>query len=46
MRQEQHRFDPEEGIPTVVVPAFMEELVAELTHLARRSPGDQPAVAA
>ena len=25
-------------MPTVVVPAFMEELVAELTHLARRSP--------
>ncbi len=29
---------PEDGTPVVVVPAFMEELVAELTHLARRSP--------
>jgi len=38
VRQEKHRFEPEEGIPTVVVPPFMEELVAELTHLARRSP--------
>ena len=43
VRQEKHRFEPEDGIPTVVVPPFMEELVAELTHLARRSPGDQPA---
>jgi magnesium chelatase subunit I len=25
-------------VPTVVVPLFMEELVAELTHLARRAP--------
>ncbi len=38
VRQERHRFAPEDGVPTVVVPAFMEELVAELTHLARRSP--------
>ncbi len=38
VRQEKHRFAPEDGIPTVVVPGFMEELVAELTHLARRSP--------
>jgi magnesium chelatase subunit I len=38
VRQEKHRFEPEDGIPTVVVPPFMEELVAELTHLARRSP--------
>jgi magnesium chelatase subunit I len=38
VRQEKRRFGPEEGIPTVVVPPFMEELVAELTHLARRSP--------
>ena len=38
VRQEQHRFDAAEGTPAVVVPAFMEELVAELTHLARRSP--------
>ena len=38
VRQEKQRFAPEEGAPTVVVPPFMEELVAELTHLARRSP--------
>jgi magnesium chelatase subunit I len=38
VRQEKHRFDPEAGIPAVVVPPFMEELVAELTHMARRSP--------
>ena len=38
VRQEKHRFEVEEGTPTVVVPAFMEELVAELTHMARRSP--------
>jgi magnesium chelatase subunit I len=38
VRQEKHRFEPDEGTPAVVVPAFMEELVAELTHLARRSP--------
>jgi magnesium chelatase subunit I len=38
VRQERQRFDAEDGIPTVVMPAFMEELVAELTHLARRSP--------
>ena len=38
VRQEKHRFAPEEGIPAVIVPPFMEELVAELTHLARRSP--------
>jgi magnesium chelatase subunit I len=37
VRQEKHRFPIEDGIPAVVVPAFMEELVAELTHLARRS---------
>ncbi|MBA2757919.1 MAG: sigma 54-interacting transcriptional regulator [Chloroflexi bacterium] len=36
--QEKQRFAPAEAEPTVVVPAFMEELVAELTHLARRSP--------
>ncbi len=36
--QEKQRFDPAEGVPPIVVPAFMEELVAELTHLARRSP--------
>ena len=38
MRQEKHRFPVDEGGPAVVVPPFMEELVAELTHLARRSP--------
>ena len=36
--QEKERFAPADGEPTIVVPAFMEELVAELTHLARRSP--------
>ncbi len=38
VRQEKHRFAAEDGVPSVVVPLFMEELVAELTHLARRSP--------
>ncbi len=40
VRQEKQRFaDPEgDGVPTVVMPTFMEEVVAELTHLARRSP--------
>jgi magnesium chelatase subunit I len=39
VRQEKLRFDDTGGaVPVVVVPAFMEELVAELTHLARRSP--------
>ena len=38
VRQEKQRFPADESIPPVVVPAFMEELVAELTHLARRSP--------
>ena len=38
IRQEKQVFPPRDGIPPVVVPAFMEELVAELTHLARRSP--------
>ena len=37
VRQEKQHFDPGSG-PTVVVPPFMEEIVAELTHLARRSP--------
>ncbi|MDQ6793646.1 MAG: magnesium chelatase, partial [Chloroflexota bacterium] len=37
VRQEKQRFEDDEA-PAVVVPAFMEELVAELTHLARRSP--------
>jgi magnesium chelatase subunit I len=38
VRQEKHRFAPDAGVPPVVVPGFMEEIVAELTHLARRSP--------
>jgi magnesium chelatase subunit I len=38
VRQERTRFDPEDGVPPIVMPPFMEELVAELTHLARRSP--------
>jgi magnesium chelatase subunit I len=38
VRQEKQVFDPDAGVPVVVVPAFIEELVAELTHLARRSP--------
>ena len=40
VRQEKQRFTdgPDEGIPAVVVPPFMEEVLAELTHLARRSP--------
>jgi magnesium chelatase subunit I len=36
-RQERVRFPGADGEPAVVVPAFMEELVAELTQLARRS---------
>jgi magnesium chelatase subunit I len=38
VQQEKHRFPTEEGVPAIVTPAFMEELVAELTQLARRSP--------
>jgi magnesium chelatase subunit I len=38
VRQEKRRFTADDAVPTVVVPPFMEELVAELTHLARRSP--------
>jgi magnesium chelatase subunit I len=38
VRQEKHTFPARDLIPPVLVPAFMEELVAELTHLARRSP--------
>jgi magnesium chelatase subunit I len=38
VRQEKTRFAVEDGAPAVVVPTFMEEVVAELTHLARRSP--------
>ncbi len=38
MEQEQLRFAEDDATPAVVVPAFMSELVAELTHLARRAP--------
>jgi magnesium chelatase subunit I len=38
VRQEQQRFPAAEGVPPVVLPPFMEEVLAELTHLARRSP--------
>jgi magnesium chelatase subunit I len=38
VRQEKVRFPPDEGLPEVIVPPFMEELVAEISHLARRSP--------
>ena len=38
VHQEKQRFEPGDGEPTVVVPAFIDELLAELTHLARRSP--------
>ena len=37
VRQEKQRFEGDDA-PQVVVPGFMEELIAELTHLARRSP--------
>jgi magnesium chelatase subunit I len=38
VHQEKQRFEAGDGEPAVVVPSFMEELLAELTHLARRSP--------
>ena len=38
VHQEKQRFAVGDGEPTVVVPAFIDELLAELTHLARRSP--------
>jgi magnesium chelatase subunit I len=38
VRQEKQRFVGGEGEPVIAVPSFMEELLAELTHLARRSP--------
>jgi len=42
VRQEKQRFALDDRadapVPTVVLPPFMEEIVAELTHLARRSP--------
>jgi magnesium chelatase subunit I len=38
VHQERTRFPADEGVPPVVTPAFMDEVVAELTHLARRAP--------
>src|SRR5439155_1099067 len=38
MEQEQLQFPSVEGVPQVIVPAFINELLAELTHLARRAP--------
>jgi magnesium chelatase subunit I len=38
VRQEKLRFPERDDVPPVVVPEFMEELVAEVTQLARRSP--------
>jgi magnesium chelatase subunit I len=38
VHQEKQRFEGSDGEPAIVVPDFMEELLAELTHLARRSP--------
>jgi magnesium chelatase subunit I len=38
VRQEKQRFTAAEDEPAIAVPAFMDELLAELTHLARRSP--------
>ena len=38
VHQERLRFEPTDDQPAVAVPAFMEEVLAELTHLARRSP--------
>ena len=38
VRQEKQAFAVAEGEPAVVVPPFIEELVVELTHLARRAP--------
>ncbi|MEO6207129.1 MAG: sigma 54-interacting transcriptional regulator [Candidatus Limnocylindrales bacterium] len=40
VRQEKQRFADlrDDGVPMVVTPPFIEEIIAELTHLARRSP--------
>jgi magnesium chelatase subunit I len=38
VRQEKQVFPEQDDVPPVVLPRFMEELVVELTHLARRSP--------
>ncbi|MGH2511951.1 MAG: magnesium chelatase [Candidatus Limnocylindrales bacterium] len=37
VRQEKVSFPAGEGVPMVFVPGFIEDIVAELTHLARRS---------
>jgi magnesium chelatase subunit I len=38
VRQEKLSFPPDEALPRVVTPHFIEELVAEITQLARRAP--------
>jgi magnesium chelatase subunit I len=38
VHQEKQRFEPNDEQPAIAVPDFMEEVLAELTHLARRSP--------
>jgi magnesium chelatase subunit I len=38
VHQEKQRFESGDDEPAIAVPSFMEELLAELTHLARRSP--------
>src|SRR4029079_16599241 len=38
VRQEKVRFEPEDGMPTGVVPGLMEEVLGELPHRPRRSP--------
>jgi magnesium chelatase subunit I len=38
VRQEKQRFEAAEDEPTVAMPPFMDELLAELTHLCRRAP--------
>jgi magnesium chelatase subunit I len=38
VRQEKRHFATEDGMPVIVMPGFMEEFIAELTHQARRSP--------
>ncbi len=38
VRQERLVFPPDEGVPEVIVPRLVEELVGELTQLARRAP--------
>jgi magnesium chelatase subunit I len=38
VRQEKLTFTPDESAPRVITPSFVEELVAELTQLARRAP--------